>query len=160
MAYTVVRTDNLTGITDGSKILSVKFYKDAAPAAVENGTVCKITGVEATPDRQVFKVEAGADAAALASAKAVLIAAPELIKDRKYNALDEYINGADEIVRAYVLEAGDEFSVTAEGISGTVAAGATLAAGTDGKLAAGEGFLEVVKTETVGSKKYYVIRVS
>lgn len=152
MAYTVVRTDNLTGITDGSKILSVKFYKDAAPAAVENGTVCKITGVEATPDRQVFKVEAGADAAALASAKAVLIAAPELI--------DEYINGADEIVRAYVLEAGDEFSVTAEGISGTVVAGATLAAGTDGKLAAGEGFLEVIKTETVGSKKYYVIRVS
>lgn len=156
MAYAVVRTDNLSGIVDGAKLVTVQIGE----TPVQNGTIVVLDKYNAAPVREAWAYKA-AGATATADGKTVLIATPELLYDKKYNALDEFTNEANTLARGYVLEAGDTFSVTKEAFSGAtlpavgnkINAGATLAVNASGV------FAEVIAKETVGSKEFAVLRV-
>lgn len=163
MAYAVVRTDNLSGIIDGSKLATAKYYVSTTPTAIENGTVLLLDSIDTSaPERFTWKaIAAGADQAA--DGKLILVATPEVVKDKKYFNLDEFINPAGGYLRGYVIEQGDVFSVTAEGFTSgnepTLNETVALAAG--GKLAGSSTtgkFAECLKIETVGTKTFYVLR--
>lgn len=164
MAYAVVRTDNLSGIIDGSKLATAKYYVSTTPTAIENGTVLALDSIDTSaPERFTWKATAaGADKAA--DGTLILVATPEVIKDKKYFALDEFTNPADGYLRGYVLEQGDVFSVTVEAFTSgnQPAVGNNVALAANGKLAKDTStpgkFAKCLKIETVGNKTFYVLR--
>lgn len=162
MAHGVVRTDNLAGIYDGSKIVSIKFNNGTADAEIDNGS---IVSLDAYLGQDVYK--AVKPAAEQKLGKLVLVAGIELFKDGK-KPLDQWVNEAGVPCRGYVLQQGDVFSVTADVIHGTpdmttnkyadIEAATTLKAG----AAAGGGktnFAELIAIENAGAYTYYVYRV-
>ena len=54
--HAIVRTDNLSGTTDGSKLISAKFYSGSDPAAIDNGNVVSIS--DELINRETYKVTA------------------------------------------------------------------------------------------------------
>lgn len=161
--YAIVRLDNLTGTTDGAKIVSAKFYDaNNTEAAIENGNVVSIS--DTLLDREVYKVVA--PTADDTRDTIGLVASVEMIKDAVTNHYDlaDFTNKAGEVIRVYSLEKGDEFSVTAKAISGTPAKGKYVkltAASTKWTVAdAATGAIGViVDVETVDRDVYYVIKV-
>ena len=89
MAHGVVRTDNLAGIYDGSKIVSIKFNNGTADAEIDNGS---IVSLDAYLGQDVYK--AVKPAAEQKLGKLVLVADVELFKDGK-KPLDQWVNEAD-----------------------------------------------------------------
>lgn len=161
--YAIVRLDNLTGTTDGAKIVSAKFFdSNNDEAAIENGNVVAIS--DTLLSREVYKV--GAPAASDTRDTIGLVASVELIKDATTNHYDlaDFVNKAGDVIRVYALEKGDEFSVTAKAISGTPAkskyvkltAGSTLWTVAD---TATNAIGVIVDVETVDKDVYYVIKV-
>lgn len=159
MAYAVVRTDNLTGTFDGSKLRSVIFH-DSDPAAIENGNIVLLDSrMTAGTQRDVWK--AVKPESAFVAGKIALIASPEVMYDERKKNLEDFRNEAGEIARAYILEDGDEFSVTAEALNGVPTVGAKIGVGADTKLQSGaEGLGVCTGIEVVGSKTFYVISVA
>lgn len=159
MAYAVVRTDNLTGTFDGSKLRSVIYY-DTDEAAIENGNLVLLDSrMTAAAQRDVWK--AVKPEGKFEAGKIALIASPEVMYDERKKNLNEFRNEAGDIARAYILEDGDEFSVTAEDLSSTPAIGDKIGVGSDTKLAVGTAGLGVCTgIETVDSKTFYVISVA
>lgn len=159
--YAVVRLDRLSGTTDGSKLLSGRYYDNNGKAAdIQNGSVVHIT--DTLLDREVFKVTAPTETDTKATIG--LVASDELDKDSccLVTGLNEFINKADgEPQRIYRLESGDIFSVTAEAIEGTAQKGKYLTLGTTTKWKAATSDANAIATvldiETVGSKTFYVI---
>ena len=162
MAHGVVRTDNLAGIYDGSKIVSIKFNNGTADAEIDNGSV---VALDAYLGQDVYK--AVKPTAEQKLGKLALVAGVELFKDRE-KPLDQWVNEAGVPCRAYVLQQGDVFSVTADVISGTpdattnkyvdIDAATTFKAGpvaSSGKA----NFAELIAIETAGAYTYYVYRV-
>ena len=91
--YAVVRLDRVTGTTDGSKILSGRFYDGNDPADIENGNIVHITTTML--DREVFKTT---EPTANDTIKTIgLVASVELIRDNvlPIDALGDFINKAD-----------------------------------------------------------------
>ena len=90
-----------------------------------------------------------------------LIAAPEVMADERLKLLSDFYNMLDAnggIVRAYRLHQGDEFSVTAEGLEGEPAVGATVNADAAYKMAvngSGTKIGDIIAQEG----DYWVIRV-
>lgn len=158
MAYAVVRTDNLTGTFDGSKLRSVLFHEADAAAAIENGNIVLLDSrMEATTQRDVWK--AVAPAGEFVEGKIALIASPEVMHDERKKNLDEFRNEAGVNARAYVLEKGNEFAVTEEALEGVPAIGAEIGVGTGTKLALAAGLGVCTGIEVVGTKTFYVITV-
>lgn len=161
MAYAVVRTDNLSGIVDGSKLATALYYNSTpAKADIENGTVLALDSIDTTaPERFTWKAVAPA-ADKAADGTLILVATPEVLKDKKYFGLDEYTNVAGTYLRGYILEQGDVFSVTTEGFATVPAVGGKVALGSAGKLTANSSgkFATCLKIETVGTKTFYVLR--
>ena len=173
MAYAVVRTDNLSGIVDGAKLATALYYNSTpAKADIENGTVLALDSIDTTaPERFTWKAVAPA-ADAAADGTLILVATPEVLKDKKYFALDEYTNVAGTYLRGYILEQGDVFSVTKEGFTDGATATTYIPAVGDGvsldaagklKKNTGTGssaakFAKCLKIETVGTKTFYVLR--
>ena len=170
MAYAVVRTDNLSGIVDGAKLATALYYNATpAKADIENGTVLALDSIDTTaPERFTWKAVAPA-ADKAADGTLILVATPEVLKDKKYFDLDEYTNVAGTYLRGYILEQGDVFSVTKEaftnGASATTyipAVGNNVKIDSLGKLAKDTStpgkFAKCVKIETVGTKTFYVLR--
>lgn len=168
--YAIVRLDNLTGTTDGAKIVSAKFYNaNNAEAAIENGNVVAISDTlvainETLSHREIYKV--GAPAASDTRDTIGLVASVEMIKDVPTNRYDlaDFINKAGDVIRVFTFEKGDEFSVTAKAISGTpskgkyvkLTAGSTLWTVAD---VATNAIGVIVDVETVDKDVYYVIKV-
>ena len=168
MAYSVARTDNLMGTDVRSALVSVKYIKNNAPTAIENGHVLKV-GDLLDSEREIF---AGVDVAANDKlAEVVLVVGPELLYNELKRRLDDYINVAGEPARAYRLHNGDTFSVTKDALAGAAepAVGdvVELAAGTKLNVAAkATGATEgstvvgrIIHIEDTGTYVYYTVLV-
>ena len=163
MSYSVVRLDNMAGTTNGTKLVSLKFYNGTAYAAIENGSIVTL---DSLIDREVWK--AVAPTADQTLGKLVLVATPELWYDTYNNKnLDDFTNAAGVAARGYILCSGDEFGVTASAFAGGTAPTGTnkyitIAAAVKGLTAGAvstNARAEYITTESVDGFTYYVLRV-
>ena len=125
MAYTVVNLDRMSGTEDSSQLLSVKFFAEEdsteVESDIENGAVV-VVGALLPNEREVRKATVPTGAETIN--QLALIANPEVIYDETvHHPLEDYINKAGEVIRAYRFHQNDNFSVTKEGFTSTPAAG-------------------------------------
>lgn len=163
--HAVVRTDRMEGTGDRNSLVSIKYIVSTTPTAIENGNVLK-RGDLLEGEREVF---AGAVPAANdALDDIVLVATPEVMYDERLRNLDDFINEAGKIARAYHLRKGDIFSVTKEALAGaeTPAVGNVVELKADTKLnvaaSATSGSTvvgKIIAIDVVGKYTYYVILV-
>lgn len=140
--HAIVRTDNLSGTKDGSKLVTV-----VCPADIDNGNVLAISGL-ASGEREAYTGSTPAVTTDLGSL--VLVAEPEVMYDERLRKLSDFYNLSGAKARAYVLEKGNIFSVTKEALSG-----ATAVSGDVGKIVevAAATKLKAVASLTSGSTK-------
>ena len=169
--YSVVRLDNMMGTDVGTYLDSVRFYtgsgESEAEAPIENGNVV-LVGDLLEGERELHK--ATVPAANSPIKKIGLVTTPEVMYDERKHSLDEFRNEAGDNVRIHYLHSGDEFSVTAKGLSiadeEAVAVGnavelqagtklKVVASATSGSTAIGK----IIAIETAGKYKFYVVRV-
>ena len=118
--YTVITREAMASEYDGTKRKSAKFYSSDAPAEIENGMVVKIAGT-IPGEREVLKVVApeGSDDVA----DLWIVTTPEVVADERKKNLSDFVNEAGQIITIDKLMHNDIFSLTAEGLTGTAAAG-------------------------------------
>ena len=160
MAYTVIRTDLMSGTKQSADLVSLRFYgANGQPAEVENGVIVKLQGYE-DGEREVMKAVAAAADDDLN--ECAIVAGVEVMYDERKKNLDEYINEAGNAVRGYIPRSRNIFSVTKEGfVGGAVPTkGAKVGIGTGGKIdAAATGLGVCVDIEVAGRYTYYVIKL-
>lgn len=164
MAYTVFRSDLLSGTDVGADLISAKVFDAEGKAIdVENGTIIKLEGYM-TGEREVMKaVLAGADDDIKDCA---IVGTPEVMYDERKKNLDEFVNEAGSIVRAYIPRSRNFYSVTKEGfvnadVPTATGAASTVGIGTGGKLdKASNGWGTVEAIEVAGRYTYYVIKIA
>lgn len=159
MAYTVIRTDLMSGTKQPADLVSFRFYDgEGNPAEVENGTIVKLVGYE-DGEREVMKAVAAVAGDDLN--ECAVAAGVEVMYDERKKNLDEYVNEAGKIVRGYILRSRNIFSVTKEGFVGNVPAkDAKVGIGANGKIdAAGTGLGTCVHVENAGRYTYYAIKI-
>lgn len=166
MSHAIVRTDNMSATTDGSLIVSGRYYVSSTATAIDNGMLVEIGDYD-TNEREVRKLTAPSSATAAISTLG-LVATPELIYDEtRHHSMDEFYNEAGKEVRVYRFHNNDIFGVTSEAISGTPEKGKYLVAGTTTQfvVAASTGSSattigKIVEVDVVGSDTYYVCQVT
>jgi hypothetical protein len=161
MAYTVIRTDLLSGTDVAADLVSLRVYDtNDNKIAVENGSVVELQGYE-DGQREIYK-------AVLATANSnvkdcAIVATEEVMYDERKKNLDEFVNEAGDICRGYIPRSRNVYSITKEGfVGGTVpsAVGATVGLGAGGKIdASGSGYGSVLAIEAAGRYTYYVIKI-
>lgn len=104
--YACVRTDNMSGTVEGKNLVSLKYNGE-----IENGSVVAV-GDYVDGEREVRNATAPAKDAKVRDL--ALIATPEVIKDKTYHSIANFINEEGSICRGYRLTSGDIFSVTKE----------------------------------------------
>jgi len=168
MAHAVVRTDKMFGTDNRAGVCSAKYMGSGSTAtAIDNGNVVKLNGL-VTGEREVYKAvtpAAGSDIKDI-----VLVASPEIIYDEIKKGLDDFTNGAGEIVRGYYLHTNDIFSVTADALSGVsdnTKVGDIVELQADTKLkvvtSATSGSTQIgtiIEIANAGRFKYYAIQVA
>lgn len=161
MAYTVIRTDLMSGTNQPADLVSLRFYNaDGAQAEVENGVIVKLEGYE-DGEREVMKAVAATAGADLN--ECAIVAGVEVMYDERKKNLDEYINEAGKAVRGYIPRSRNMFSVTKEGfVGGTVPTkGAEVGIGEGGKIdASGTGLGVCVGIDVAGRYTYYTIKIA
>lgn len=161
MAYTVIRTDLMSGTKQPADLVSFRFYNgEGEVAEVENGVIVKLEGYE-DGEREVMKAVAAVAGDDLN--ECAIAAGVEVMYDERKKNLDEYINDAGKIVRGYIPRSRNIFSVTKEGfVGGTVpTVGAEVGIGDGGKIdAAGTGLGTCVHIEVAGRYTYYAIKIA
>lgn len=161
MAYTVIRTDLMSGTKQPADLVSVRFYDaDGKPAEVENGVIVELKGYD-EGEREVMKAVAATSGSDLNDC--AVVAGVEVMYDERKKNLDEFINEANKPVRGYILRSRNLFSVTKDGFVGGVVPteNAEVGVGEGGKLdAAGTGFGKCVDIEVVGRYTYYTIQIN
>lgn len=161
MAYTVIRTDLMSGTVQPADLVSLRFYNSDEVAAVENGTIVKLSGYE-DGEREVMKAVAASSTDDLS--ECAIVASPEVMYDDGTHNLNEFTNEAGDIARGYLLRNRNMFSVTKEGfVGGTVpsAVGTAVGIGTGGKInASGTGLGTCVAIENHGAYTYYTIMIN
>lgn len=170
--HAIVRTDNLFGTDVREGLVSFKYVKSGADAAIDNGNIVVLDGLytndSVIESREVFKATDMAVTSVVPNL--ILVASVEEVTDKTKYDLSEYTNEAGKICRGYRLHHGGVYSVTKEALdiaSGyTVVVGSVIeaAAGTKPKAVAtltsgSKQFGTVEAIETVGRDTYYVIRV-
>lgn len=163
MSYGVIRTDRMFGTDNRAGLISVKYMgaDGETPTAIENGCVVKVGGLM-EGEREVYlgtAPEGGETKEQIA-----IIATPEMMYDEHKHDLDEFINKAGKICRAYRPHSGDIFSVTIDALDATdVAVGNAVSVGEGVKLAvsasADAPLGTVIAIDQVGKYTYYVIQV-
>ena len=119
MAYTVIRTDLMSGAKQPADLVSLRFYgADGQPAEVENGVIVKLQGYE-DGEREVMKAVAATADDDLN--ECAIVAGVEVMYDERKKSLDEYINEAGKAVRGYTPRSRNIFSVTTEVFGGGTA---------------------------------------
>lgn len=160
MAYTVIRTDLMSGTKQPADLVSLRFYgADGNVAEVENGVIVKLEGYE-DGEREVMKAVAATAGADLN--ECAIVAGVEVMYDERKKNLDEFINEAGKATRGYMPRSRNVFSVTKEGFVGgtTPVKGGKVGIGTGGKIdAAGTGLGECVDVEIAGRYTYYTIKI-
>lgn len=160
MAYTVIRTDLMSGTTQPADLVSLRFYDGSdEQAEVENGVIVKLQGYE-DGEREVMKAVAAASTDDLNDC--AIVAGVEVMYDERKKNLDEFINEAGSIVRGYIPRSRNIFSVTKEGFVGGVVPekGDEVGIGTGGKIdAAGTGLGVCADVDVAGRYTYYAIRI-
>nr|DAZ23028.1 MAG TPA: hypothetical protein [Caudoviricetes sp.] len=160
MAYTVIRTDLMSGTTQPADLVSLRFYDGSdEQAEVENGVIVKLQGYE-DGEREVMKAVAAASTDDLNDC--AIVAGVEVMYDERKKNLDEFINEAGSIVRGYIPRSRNIFSVTKEGFVGGVVPekGDEVGIGAGGKIdAAGTGLGVCADVEVAGRYTYYAIRI-
>lgn len=161
MAYTVFRSDLLSGTSQGADLISARVYDTdtTTPIAVENGAIIEIKELE-EGEREIYKAVLATSASKLSDC--AVVGTPEVFYDERQKNLDEFINEAGTPVRGYILRSRNMFSETKEGfVDGTAPdKGDEVGIGENGKLnAPGTGFGTCVAIETAGRYTYYVIRI-
>lgn len=160
MAYTVIRTDLMSGTTQPADLVSLRFYDGSdEQAEVENGVIVKLQGYE-DGEREIMKAVAAASTDDLNDC--AIVAGVEVMYDERKKNLDEFINEAGSIVRGYIPRSRNIFSVTKEGFVGGVVPekGDEVGIGTGGKIdAAGTGLGVCADVEVAGRYTYYAIRI-
>ncbi len=162
MAYTVIRTDLLSGTDVAADLVSLRVYDaEDNQIAVENGAVVELKGYE-EGQREVMKA-----VLATASSKVedcAIVASEEVMYDERKKNLDEFVNEAGAICRGYIPRSRNIYSITKEGFVGATAptaVGAKVGLGAGGKLdAAGTGYGTVMAIEIAGRYTYYVIKIA
>lgn len=139
--YAYVRTDNMSGTTVAKDLASAKFYDGANEADIENGNIVTL-GDYLAGEREVRKAMVPAVDTKLRDL--YLVATPEVVKDKTYYGLGEFINKKGEIIRCYRLTSGDIFSVTKEALDGTAVVGSVVEAQANTKA-------KIVEAATSGS---------
>ena len=161
MAYTVIRTDLLSGTDVAADLVSLRVYDaDDKPIAVENGTLVELKGYE---DGQREVMKAVLATSATAKENVAIVASVEVMYDERKKNLDEFINEAGVICRGYIPRSRNIYSVTKDGfVGGNVPAkDAEVGIGADGKLdASGTGYGTVMAIEVAGRYTYYVIKIA
>ena len=164
MAYAVVNLDRMSGTEDSSQLLSVKFYDSLnKEAAIENGSIVKI-GALLSGEREVRKATEPAGTETLK--EVALVANPEVIYDEStHHPLEDYINVAGQVIRAYRFHQNDGFSASADAFDGTPAKGkyVVLQAGTKMKISAtatGTVIGTIDEVWTLGATTYYYVQVA
>lgn len=149
------RADNLAGTTQGKYLASIRMTEDLA-----NGAIV-VPGAYETGAREarVYAAPASGDGIG----KIAILGSEEVTKDVTFDTVGGFTNKKGTLARAYILEAGDIFSVTAEGFVALpnvgdtvkVAAGAHKM-GTEGDITIGE----CIAIEPANSTtNWYVVRV-
>lgn len=161
MAYTVIRTDLMSGTKQPADLVSLRFYDaEGKQAEVENGVIVELQGYE-DGEREVMKAVAASAGADLN--ECAIVAGVEVMYDERKKNLDEYINEAGKAVRGYIPRSRNMFAVTKDGfVGGAVPAkDAEVGIGEGGKIdAAGTGLGKCVDIEVVGRYTYYVIKIA
>ena len=161
MAYSVIRTDLMSGTKQPADLVSIRFYNDQDEVAeVENGVIVKLEGYE-DGEREVMKAKAAKSTDSLNDC--AIVAGVEVMYDEHKKNLDEYINEAGKAVRGYIPRSRNLFSVTKEAfVGGTVPAkDAEVGIGAMVFLVACVmGVVVWVDIETAGRYTYYTIRIA
>lgn len=123
--YAYVRTDNMSGTNVAKDLASAKFYAGSAEAEIENGSI--VTLGEYLPGERELR-KATAPTATTKLNNLFLVATPEVIKDKTYYGLGEFINKAGDAIRCYRLVSGNIYSVSKEALEGTPAVGSLVEA--------------------------------
>ena len=89
MAYTVIRTDLMSGTVQPADLVSLRFYNSDEVAAVENGTIVKLSGYE-DGEREVMKAVAASSTDDLS--ECAIVASPEVMYDDGAHNLNEFTN--------------------------------------------------------------------
>lgn len=166
MAYTVIRTDLLSGTDVAADLVSLKFYDSGnQPAPIENGHVVKLAGL-LPGERELWRAETPADDTPLD--EIAIVAAVELHYDERKKNLDEFVTEADKAARGYIPRARNIFSVTKEGLTGkaTPAVGDVVELAADTRLnvvatATGSSTQvgKIIEVEQTSRYTYYVIQI-
>ena len=154
-AHCICDSANMSGSFLASKLVNVKLS-----AAVDNGN---IVAVGALADGESEAFAAAKPAANTPINKLALIHAPELMADERLKNLGDFYNKAGKIVRGYLFESGDEFRLTAEGLSGSPAVGYAVEADASYKLkavASATGSSTQIGTIIAVEGDYFVVRVA
>lgn len=115
--YTIVETSKLAAVRGGGHLYSLISDTD-----IENGSVGYVGDLSESVEGMETHEFGTFDADTLGKKRAVLVANPEWNYDegsRKNQALNQYINKAGVPFRAYDLEDGGEFMLSAPGFDAT-----------------------------------------
>lgn len=129
--HAYVRTDNMSGTTIGKDLASAKFYIGDAEAEIENGNIVTL-GDYIEGERELRKATAPTTTTKLRDL--YLVATPEVVKNKNYFGLGDFINEAGSAIRCYRLTSGDIFSVSKEALSGNAAVKSFVVAQADTKM--------------------------
>lgn len=115
-----VRTDNMAATKVPSLIKSAKFYVDDVATKIENGELVTI-GALINGEREIHKATAPVGEDMYIG----LVCTPELQYEEKgYHGVDTFENAADKVLRVFILQKGDIFSIGNEGAGADKTAGA------------------------------------
>jgi len=124
----IVWRDKVLSSYNGN-IESVMVYNSAdEKAEVPNGTFVTLEGLEGT-GREVKKAVLTSGAV-----DALLIASPEVIYDGRGDQLEDFVNEAGVVARAFRLADGDVITFTEDLIDEAIAVGDTFVTGAEGRL--------------------------
>lgn len=108
--HAVVRTDLLSGTTDGSQLNSVIFYKDSNPAAIDNA---QLVVLDEQLGRETYKAVAPKSDSTRKDLR--LTAGVEMFYDQsRTHYLTEWENEVGKPMRVYALPTHGGFSATVE----------------------------------------------
>lgn len=162
--HAIVRTDNMSATTDGSLIVSGRFYDaDDNKAEIDNGNIVHIGDYD-TNEREVRKVTVPSAASKIKNIG--LVVTPELIYDESTrHGLEDFVNPVGSEITIMRFHENDIFSATAEAFDGTPAKGKFADIGTTTKLKVSDAestatIGKIVDKETKGMDTYYVVQVT
>lgn len=156
--YAAIRTDLVSGVKQPADLVTIRYYDSETPAEVENGMIVKLGEYE-PGERDVIKATAATTEDKIGDC--AIVAGVELDYEGHKHRLDEYINEANMVIRAYIPRSRNLFSVTAEAFEdGVPSKNDTIGIGTKGKLKkSGTGVGTCVDVETRSGYVWYTIRI-